>query len=78
MNIRNIWGRIIGKTPPLSELLAELTQEIELAGQLERQAQRILHGCCAKCGVKLPDNSPSYHCVPDCQTHLADRCEEEE
>ena len=62
----------------LMQLVNDLKKEIELAGQLELQAQRILLGCCAKCGVKLPDNSPSYHCVPDCESHLTDRCEQEE
>lgn len=61
----------------LMQLANELKKEIELAGALEAQAQCILLGCCAHCGVKLPENCPSYHCVPDCESHLADRCEEE-
>lgn len=62
----------------LMQLVNDLKKEIELAGQLDLQAQRILHGCCAKCGVKLPENCPSYHCVPDCESHLAAPSEEEE
>ena len=62
----------------LMQLVNDLKKEIEFAGALKLEALRILLGCCAKCGVKLPENCPSYHCVPDCESHLADPCKEQE
>ena len=58
-------------------LFKELARNIEQVGQIEQQNQRILLGCCAYCGQKLPENNPSYHCQPDCRSHLAARYKEE-
>ena len=69
---------IVGPEKSIGELLTELAQEIERAGQIELEAQRILHGCCSKCGVKLLKNHPSYHCLPDCASHLTDPYKEQE
>lgn len=58
--------------------LEELAAQIEQAGRIALIEQRILQGCCSECGLKLPANNPSYHCEPDCASHLTDRCKGEE
>lgn len=60
----------------IEQFLKHLKENIELAGRIEQQNQRILFGCCKYCGVKLPENTSLYYCQPDCNAHLAARYKE--